>query len=74
MNVVFHAAFPAFCSSRHFCKAAKPAGKQAPLPEDLPLAPEIDWHTRKATLSVGDEKPLKLVLDGDTWRPLSDAG
>jgi len=55
-------------------KAAKPAGKQAQPPENLSLTLEIDWDKRKATLSVGDEKPLKLVLDGDTWRPLSDAG
>ena len=55
-------------------KAAKPADKQAQLPENLSLKLEIDWDARKATLSVGDEKPLKLVLDGDTWRPLSDAG
>jgi len=55
-------------------KAAKPAGKQAQPPENLSLTLEIDWDKRKATLSVGDEKPLKLVLDGDTWRPVSDAG
>jgi pSer/pThr/pTyr-binding forkhead associated (FHA) protein len=55
-------------------KPAKPADKQAQPSENLSLQLEIDWDTRKATLSVGDEKPLKLVLDGDTWRPLSDAG
>ena len=25
-------------------------------------------------LSVGDDKPVRLVLDGDTWRPVSDVG
>ena len=55
-------------------KAAKPADKHPQPSENLSLTLEIDWETRKATLSVGDEKPLKLVLDGDTWRPLSDAG
>lgn len=55
-------------------RAAKPADKQTQPSENLSLQLEIDWDTRKATLSVGDEKPLKLVLDGDTWRPLSDAG
>jgi pSer/pThr/pTyr-binding forkhead associated (FHA) protein len=53
---------------------AKSADKQAQPAENLSLQLEIDWDTRKATLSVGDEQPLKLVLDGDTWRPLSDAG
>jgi hypothetical protein len=35
---------------------------------------EIDWDAHKATVSVGDDKPLKFVLDGETWRPASDAG
>ena len=55
-------------------KAARPTDKQAQPPENLSLKLEIDWDARKATVSVGDEKPLRLVLDGDTWRPLSDAG
>jgi hypothetical protein len=55
-------------------KAAKPADKQAQPPENLSLKLEIDWDARKATLSVGDEKPLRFVLEGDTWRPASDAG
>lgn len=55
-------------------KPVRPADKQAQPPENLSLKLEIDWEARKATVSVGDEKPLKLVLDGDTWRPLSDAG
>ena len=44
------------------------------LPDNLSLKLEIDWDARKATVSVGEEKPLRLVLDGDTWRPASDAG
>lgn len=55
-------------------KAARPTDKQAQPPENLSVKLEIDWDARKATVSVGDEKPLRLVLDGDTWRPLSDAG
>ncbi|MGZ4217506.1 MAG: FHA domain-containing protein [Solirubrobacteraceae bacterium] len=55
-------------------KAARPTDKQAQPPENLSLKLEIEWDARKATVSVGDEKPLRLVLDGDTWRPLSDAG
>ena len=55
-------------------KAARATDKQRQAPDNLSLKLEIDWNARKATVSVGDEKPLKLVLDGDTWRPLSDAG
>jgi pSer/pThr/pTyr-binding forkhead associated (FHA) protein len=54
-------------------EAARP-DKPGQAPDNLSLKLEIDWDARKATVSVGDEKPLKLVLDGDTWRPLSDAG
>jgi len=55
-------------------KAPRQSHKQAQAPESLSLKLEIDWEARKATVSVGDEKPLQLVLDGDTWRPMSDAG
>ena len=55
-------------------KAPKPPDKQGQLPENLSLKLEIDWDARKATVSVGDDKPLKFVLDGNTWRPMSDAG
>jgi pSer/pThr/pTyr-binding forkhead associated (FHA) protein len=55
-------------------KAVQPAEKPGQMPDNLSLKLEIDWDARKATMSVGDEKPLRLVLDGDTWRPLSDAG
>jgi pSer/pThr/pTyr-binding forkhead associated (FHA) protein len=41
--------------------------------DNLSLKLDIDWEGRKATMSIGDEKPLRLVLDGDTWRPASDA-
>jgi hypothetical protein len=43
------------------------------MPDNMSLKLEIDWEARKATVSVGDEKPLKLVLDGDTWKP-ADTG
>jgi pSer/pThr/pTyr-binding forkhead associated (FHA) protein len=55
-------------------KAAQAAGKPGQTLDSLSLKLEIDWDARKATVSVGDEKPLRLVLDGDTWRPVSDAG
>jgi pSer/pThr/pTyr-binding forkhead associated (FHA) protein len=55
-------------------KPPRASDKQAQPAEHLSLKLEIDWEARKATVSVGDEKPLKLELDGDTWRPLSDAG
>ncbi|MGZ4187022.1 MAG: FHA domain-containing protein [Solirubrobacteraceae bacterium] len=65
---------PAATTENARAKAAKPADKQGQLSENLSLKLEIDWDARKATVSVGDEKPLEFVLDGDTWRPLSDAG
>jgi pSer/pThr/pTyr-binding forkhead associated (FHA) protein len=55
-------------------KAAPAPDTKGQTPDNLSLKLEIDWDARKATVSVGDEKPLRLVLDGDTWRPLSDAG
>jgi pSer/pThr/pTyr-binding forkhead associated (FHA) protein len=55
-------------------KAAPAAAKKGQTPDNLSLKLEIDWDARKATVSVGDEQPLRLVLDGDRWRPLSDAG
>ena len=41
-------------------------------PDTQSLKLEIDWDAHKATVSVGDEKPLRFVLEGDTWRPASD--
>jgi pSer/pThr/pTyr-binding forkhead associated (FHA) protein len=55
-------------------EATRPAEKQGQMPDSLSLKLEIDWDARKATMSVGDDKPLRLVLDGDTWRPASDVG
>lgn len=55
-------------------KRGQAAEKQSQLPDNLSLKLDIDWDARRATMSVGDEKPLRLVLDGDTWRPISDAG
>jgi pSer/pThr/pTyr-binding forkhead associated (FHA) protein len=55
-------------------KGAGATGKPGQTLENLSLKLEIDWNTRKATLSVGHDTPLTLVLDGDTWRPVSDAG
>jgi pSer/pThr/pTyr-binding forkhead associated (FHA) protein len=55
-------------------KAPRATDKPGQATDNLSLKLEIDWDARKATVSVGDEKPLRLVLDGDTWRPLSDAG
>ena len=55
-------------------KAARTPAEKGQLLDNLSLKLEIDWDARKATVSVGDENPLRLVLDGDTWRPASDAG
>lgn len=55
-------------------KATPAADKKSQTPDNLSLKLEIDWEARKATVSVGEDKPLRLVLDGETWRPLSDAG
>jgi pSer/pThr/pTyr-binding forkhead associated (FHA) protein len=55
-------------------KGARATGKPGQTLDNLSLKLEIDWEARKATVSVGDENPLRLVLDGDTWRPVSDAG
>jgi pSer/pThr/pTyr-binding forkhead associated (FHA) protein len=55
-------------------KPARAADKDGQMPENLSLKLDIDWDARKATLSVGDDQPLRLVLDGDTWRPVSDVG
>lgn len=51
-------------------QAAQPAGKKARMPDNMSLKLEIDWDARTATVSVGDDNPLRLVLDGDTWRPV----
>jgi pSer/pThr/pTyr-binding forkhead associated (FHA) protein len=55
-------------------KEARATGKPGHTLDNLSLKLEIDWDAHKATMSVGDEKPLRLELDGDTWRPVSDAG
>ena len=55
-------------------KPATGADKDGQTPENLSLKLDIDWDARKATLSVGGDKPVRLVLDGDTWRPVSDVG
>jgi pSer/pThr/pTyr-binding forkhead associated (FHA) protein len=55
-------------------KPARPSDKKGQITDNLSLKLEIDWDAHKATVSVGDEKPLRFVLEGDTWRPASDAG
>ncbi|HET7046759.1 MAG TPA: FHA domain-containing protein [Solirubrobacteraceae bacterium] len=55
-------------------KPARPSDKKGQITDNLSLKLEIDWDAHKATVSVGDEKPLRFVLEGDTWHPASDAG
>jgi pSer/pThr/pTyr-binding forkhead associated (FHA) protein len=59
---------------------APPTTEHAPskpeqAPDRLSIKLEIDFAARQATVSLADgSQALRLVLDGDTWRPASDAG
>ena len=54
--------------------AGAAGGEPAPAPTNLSLTLHVDVVAREATVALGDTpEPIKLVFDGEAWRPASSS-